>query len=137
MPLKDLDKRRQYQKEKYEKNKESIRQQAKEWREKPENKEKKREQDKKYREKYKDKIKAHGQTPAGIKSRRIKKWKYRGIICDDWDVLYERYLNTKFCEECNVELTSGKSKTSRCLDHDHETGEVRNILCNPCNIKRG
>ena len=100
----------------------------KKYREKPENKAKKREVDKKYR-----------QTPAYKKSKRISDWKQIGVICDDWDTLYERYLNTEFCEECNVELTEDKHNTSttRCLDHDHTTRLFRNILCNACNVKRG
>ena len=88
---------------------------------------------------YKAQQKEWKQTPAGIKSNRISKWKYSGIICDDWDTLYERYLNTEFCEDCKCELTEDKNNTSttRCLDHCHETREVRNIVCHACNVKRG
>ncbi len=93
----------------------------------------------KHRDRYQTHLKEYIQTDEGIKSNRISKWKHRGIICDDWDVLYERYLNTELCELCNVELTEDKKNTTttRCLDHDHTTGEVRNIVCHSCNIKRG
>lgn len=80
------------------------------------------------------------ETDEGTKANRISQWKVRGIISDDFDALYERYINTKFCELCSVELTTDKRKdrklTTRCLDHCHESGLVRNILCNSCNISR-
>jgi len=101
------------------------------------NKEKKRAGDKIYRENHKEEREVYLHSPAGIKSRVISDWKRRGVICEDLDTLYERYLNTKLCELCNVELTTGKrSKTSKCLDHCHETGEIRNIVCHSCNVKR-
>ena len=96
---------------------------------------------KKYREDHKEELKAqqkiYQQSPAGKKSNRIRNWKCSGIICDDFDTLYERYLNTELCELCDVELTEDKrnTKTTRCLDHCHETREVRNIVCNSCNAK--
>ena len=122
----DYEKRKEYHRKYREKNKDK----QKEWQEN--NKDKVKERKKHYGKVYK-------QTPAAKKTDRITNWKLRGVICDDWDVLYERYLNTKFCEECNVELTIDKrsTKTTRCLDHCHTTGEVRNILCHPCNTKRG
>ena len=134
---KNKEKKAEYNKKYHEKNKEKNKDKRKEYYEK--NKDKIKE----YREKNKEKIaeyhKEYKQTPAGIKTQRISNWKNYGIICDDWDVLYERYLNTEFCELCNVELTEDKvmTKTTRCLDHCHETGEFRNILCNLCNLKRG
>jgi len=104
----------------------------------PEYKAKQKEANRKYREKHKAQEKARQQTPEFIaqqkiyrqspeykKSSRISDWKRYGVICDDFDTLYERYLNTEFCELCNVELTVDRYNTSttRCLDHCHETGE--------------
>ena len=126
---------KKYHKEWREKNKEKKKQIDKEYREK--NKEKLKDQKKEYYEKNLDKITNHYKTPECRKIARISKWRRRGVICDDFDELYERYLNTELCELCNCELTIGKrTKTTKCLDHDHETGKFRNILCHSCNIKR-
>jgi len=76
--------------------------------------------------------------PNIIKSNRIRKWKSRGVICDDWNELYDKYINTNNCEECNIELIEGMyGSNKKCLDHCHKTGEFRNVLCHTCNVKRG
>ena len=108
----------------YEKNRETILAKAKAYYETPEGKEKKKD---------------HSQTPQRKKSSRISKWKQNGLICDDVDALYEKYLNTKNCEECDIELTVDRhpTKTRRVMDHCHVTGLFRNVLCNLCNVKRG
>jgi hypothetical protein len=83
------------------------------------------------------KIKREENKPNIVKSNRIRKWKSRGVKCDDWDNLYDRYINTTNCEECNVELIEGIfGSNKRCLDHNHTTGEFRNVLCNLCNCRR-
>lgn len=76
------------------------------------------------------------------KHSRIRNWKYQGIISDGWNALYERYINTLWCEECEVSLTEDTcpTKTGRCLNHDHsitDRDNVRSVLCNSCNLKRG
>lgn len=118
----------------YEKNKVKLRQRQKEWNEKNP------EYIKEWNEKNKKEAnKKHRQTEKGIKSNRISKWKFTGVKCDNWDVLYENYINCKKCENCGIELTEDKriTPTTRCLDHDHETGKFRNVLCHSCNRKRG
>ena len=109
------------------------------------NKEKMNEKNRKYHEANREKIKQYNQTPIGKRNRRIVKWRSRGIKLpeeygENWDIFYEEeYLSTTKCEECSVELTEDKMRTSttKCLDHDHNTGDFRNILCHVCNIQRG
>ena len=78
-------------------------------------------------------------TPAWSKSIRKSNWKKRGLIHPNLDELYDHYINTHNCEHCNIQLTVDRHKTptTRCLDHCHESGEFRNILCFSCNVKRG
>ena len=118
--------RTEYFKQYRENNKDKLKQYEKEYREN--NKEQKKQYHKQY---Y--------QTEKGKKINRISDWKKRGVIHPDFDELYEKYINTEHCELCNVELTTDKrnTKTTRVLDHDHQTGEFRNILCHSCNIRRG
>tara|TARA_R110002020_G_scaffold167505_1_gene355845 strand:+ start:677 stop:1240 length:564 start_codon:yes stop_codon:yes gene_type:complete len=71
------------------------------------------------------------------KQRTIDNWKMRGVISDDYDKLYDKYINTLNCELCNVELTSGsKGGTRRCLDHCHITHLFRNVVCHICNHRK-
>tara|TARA_R110000765_G_C18614230_1_gene570827 strand:- start:92 stop:430 length:339 start_codon:yes stop_codon:yes gene_type:complete len=89
--------------------------------------------------------KKYYQTPKGKMSNRITVWKRRGIKIpedygENWKLFYdEEYTKTTHCELCFVELTEDKhnTPTRKCLDHDHDTGLFRNILCNTCNKKRG
>jgi hypothetical protein len=90
-----------------------------------------------YYENSKDKIKEYNKTEQGKKINRISTWKSYGIINDDFDALYEYYINCNNCEECGIELIEGiYGSNKRCLDHDHETGLFRNVLCNTCNLRR-
>lgn len=64
----------------------------------------------------------------------IQKWKYQGLICGDFDELYDYFKSVNNCERCDVLLTSGENcNTRKVMDHDHSTGEFRNVLCNLCN----
>tara|TARA_R110000744_G_scaffold4266_3_gene15533 strand:- start:3040 stop:3369 length:330 start_codon:yes stop_codon:yes gene_type:complete len=104
---------------------------------------KRKEYNKIYREKNKEKLLEYNKTPECLKSKKISEWKTKMKIIlrenEDWDSVYEYYLICERCDNCDVTLTKEKysSSTSKCLDHDHNTGFIRNILCNSCNIKRG
>jgi hypothetical protein len=124
-----------YKKKWYEEHKEERKVVHKKWYE--EHKEEKKASGKKYREEHKEEQKAYNQSDAGKKAKRICKWKRRGVLSDDYDALYDKFLNTEKCEECDCELIDGGTfKNSRCLDHDHSTGLFRNVLCVSCNCKR-
>tara|TARA_R110002012_G_scaffold9610_1_gene44220 strand:+ start:120 stop:566 length:447 start_codon:yes stop_codon:yes gene_type:complete len=69
------------------------------------------------------------------KAKMRDKWKSRGmkIDHDDFDYVYNEYIHATNCELCNKLFTKS---IDRQLDHDHNTGEVRNIVCNKCNSVR-
>jgi hypothetical protein len=150
MPFKDPEQRKLYSKEyreanrkklkEYrEANREKINEKNKEYREA--NREKLNEKYKEYyqlnREKQKEYNKEYNQTEVGKKIHRIARWKRWGVINDDYNALYEYYLNCKKCEECNIELIEGNfGANKKVLDHDHQTGLFRNVLCHSCNVRR-
>jgi hypothetical protein len=66
----------------------------------------------------------------------IRMWKHRGVKSEDYNKLYEKYINTTNCELCNIQFNEDRKYNSwRCLDHDHETGLYRQTICNSCNSK--
>jgi len=102
-----------------------------------EHQEKIKERKKEWYEQNKEQIKQYRQTDQRKKSRRISDWKQRGLISEDYDKIYEHYLNTWECDNCGIDLIEGLyGSNHKCMDHSHKTGEFRNILCNTCNINR-
>ena len=130
MPFNKKESDRKY----YLKNKEKIQQYHKQYREK--NSENLTQKSKDYYEKNKEKRKEYQKSPAGRKVTRIFDWKKRGVISNNFNELYEYYLSVNNCQECNCILDEC-NKSRKCLDHNHLTGEFRNVLCQSCNIKRG
>jgi hypothetical protein len=119
----DKEKKREYDKKRYEKIKQE-----------------KREHDKEYyknnRERIIEKQKEYEQSVNGIKLRIIGVWKRSGLVCDDYNELYDKYIIAENCEECNVKFEERNGMNKRCMDHDHTTGLFRNFLCRSCNLKR-
>ena len=106
-------------------NKEKIRKQQKQWR--LDNKEKIKDVSKQYRL----------DNPKQI---AIERWKVQGLK-DDYDMVYDRYINSTNCENPKCNAVYGKigdeTGTWKCMDHDHTPGlenNFRNILCNRCNV---
>jgi len=107
MPLKDKEKQKEYKRQYHLKNKEKILQQQREYR----------------------------KTEKGKKLRVIGGWKRQGILCFDYNLLYDIFLLTNNCEYCNCELNKC-SKSIKCLDHDHNITDkfnIRGVLCRKCN----
>tara|TARA_R110001599_G_C11853498_1_gene620921 strand:- start:35 stop:496 length:462 start_codon:yes stop_codon:yes gene_type:complete len=59
-------------------------------------------------------------------------WKIHGVKFteDEFNLIYDRWLNSTNCELCNHDYSSSK----KCMDHSHETGKFRCICCNQCNL---
>lgn len=77
-------------------------------------------------------------TPIGRKNCIIANWKFQGLK-DDYDKVYDKFINTTNCEKCNV-LLEGRSMgqsnvvgNKKCMDHDHATGLFRMVVCSRCN----
>jgi hypothetical protein len=47
---------------------------------------------------------------------------------------YEAMLKRP-CAICGVTMREGRNRFS--IDHDHDTGKVRDVLCSPCNLALG
>lgn len=67
---------------------------------------------------------------AGLNQERERWYKIRkkyGISREDWEWLWTQQDGR--CATCRIDLTTVKV----CVDHDHQTNEVRGLLCNECN----
>ena len=75
------------------------------------------------------------EDPTYIKNCKKTSWKTAGLNMEHFEEIYERYISTTHCDLCKVELTKDKktTKTTKCMDHSHITGEFRNVLCHTCN----
>ena len=90
------------------------------------------------KEKKVEYMKEYRKTETGKKLNRITNWKFSGVVSEDFNLLYDKYINTNNCEECDIELIHGQcGSNKKCLDHCHKTGLFRNILCHTCNTRRG
>ncbi len=74
-------------------------------------------------------------TEKGKKNILFTKWKNRGLI-GNYEEIYKRYLDINQCELCNIELCQGQKSNGKCMDHNHETGEFRNVVCRKCNVSK-
>jgi len=59
-------------------------------------------------------------------------WKYRGIKFspEEFEFIWGVYENIENCMLCSKHF---KNSFDKCLDHNHENGEIRYILCRGCN----
>ena len=67
-------------------------------------------------------------TDNGKRKYRNSNWKQKGI-----NITYEEYKEKYVrlggcCEICKEQLPS------LCVDHNHTTGQIRGLLCTPCNL---
>ena len=89
----------------------------------------------KNKSKIKTRCNKYKKTPQGKKTDIISNWKRMGIITDDYDEWYEKYINCNQCNFCNKEF---KNTKDRHLDHIHSINDcenIRAILCCVCNTQ--
>ena len=58
-----------------------------------------------------------------------------GVTPEQWDLMLKRCGNR--CEICGKENKRQNKRRALCVDHNHETGEVRGLLCDNCNVGIG
>ena len=126
MPFKDPEKSKLYFKEYYQKNKQKKKEQHKEYREK--NKEQRKEYNKEYN-------KLHPKSQYTICKDNWKKRNVLDTFNDNYHTLYRIYKSTKFCDDCATQLDNC-NKSRKCLDHCHQSGYFRGVVCHRCNMKR-
>lgn len=69
--------------------------------------------------------------------RRAKQLAQRyGLTLEQYEALWQRQDGR--CAVCRRELVEGAGRTrATCVDHDHDTGAVRGLLCQTCNRALG
>ena len=75
-------------------------------------------------------------TPLGNRERRLK-WTY-GLEYKDYASMYAHQNGQ--CMICCKKIAKYKGKDGvevACVDHDHESGQVRGLLCRSCNVGLG
>lgn len=72
--------------------------------------------------------KTYDASDAGQKRMRIGRWAQQGI-----NITHEEYVEQYTRLEGKCQICNKHFKTL-CVDHNHDTGKVRGLLCRPCNI---
>lgn len=77
-------------------------------------------------------------NPDKAKSQRLKKY---GLDLDGYNALRKKQKYCcAVCKKHEEDVSQGRAKTPATalhVDHDHETGKVRGLLCTNCNIILG
>jgi len=86
--------------------------------------------DKKARAKYKEE---NRERFAEVSRRKQLKFKY-GITLEEYNEILQKQNNAcAICGTTENNVTGKNRGWNFAVDHDHETGEVRGLLCNQCN----
>ncbi len=97
-----------------------------------------KEYNKAYKERIKEDVKKYRKE--NRKYYNIYNWKNKGLIDshnDNYEKIYQRYIDTTNCDLCNIVLTTDiqNTSTTKSMEHNHQTGLFRNIVCHKCNMK--
>tara|TARA_R110000803_G_scaffold38352_1_gene82853 strand:+ start:213 stop:602 length:390 start_codon:yes stop_codon:yes gene_type:complete len=72
-------------------------------------------------------------TDKGKKARTKTSWKRQGLDMSNFEEIYELYLDTTNCQKCNILFINDGGGSKKCMDHCHDTGMFRNVICSRCN----
>ena len=69
------------------------------------------------------------------KTSKKSSWKNSGMVFtpEEFEEIYNKYIYATNCELCDVLFPKSRN---RQLDHCHETGKIRNIVCQTCNLRK-
>lgn len=70
----------------------------------------------------------HG-DPSRVKAKLRHAARQYGLTPERWHALHDAADG-----KCGI---CGKETHDLCIDHDHQTGEIRGLLCDPCNTGLG
>ena len=93
---------------------------------------------KKWREENKERIKKYRLEYFSKNQERIKGWSLKehfGINVEDYKKLLK--FQSGRCKICGSTSFGRKQIKYFCVDHDHETGKIRGLLCHHCNTALG
>jgi hypothetical protein len=75
--------------------------------------------------------KAYRQTSSGSRARWAALLRKYNISCEDWAWMFVK--QSQKCEVCKQAITVDSAN----IDHNHQTGKVRALLCLSCNLMLG
>jgi hypothetical protein len=96
----------------------------------------KQENSRRYRKKHEIEIKAKALAYRNANKEFIKFLRAH----KSYGLTKEQFAQTQLianCAICGRKFGKAKSALGRCIDHDHETGCVRGVICRGCNIGLG
>ena len=97
---------------------------------------------KQYNEKNREKIRERTRQWRKDNPEKMRAYKLKhrtGLTLDEYDAILEGQQGV--CAICKNELPKRIKRGGQvklfCVDHDHETGKVRGLLCDDCNLMLG
>lgn len=70
-------------------------------------------------------------------ARRAKIKRKYGLTIEEFDALRAAQPDCAICGAPPPEGGARKEQNCHHLDHDHDTGKIREFLCQPCNLRLG
>jgi hypothetical protein len=93
---------------------------------------------KEYRKNNPEKIKVQRKKFSGKYKHKYKAYQIMyeyNMSIDEYQDMFKKQNST--CAICFTQIKPDKGLRSACIDHDHETGKVRELLCFHCNTGLG